>query len=406
MPPRGRPPLSLGGPALLIWRDEKQLHSRLPPHVVRRQIERFNSGESSWKESCDVLGVSRARLYTLRHEWLKDRDGFVPGLSGGDRSGEWPRECEALALELLTIGPVNFALIADEMDSRFGFRRSRAAVRDYLAERFPLLVQAAKPGPKPFRRWQCGRAGEIWQHDATPVRVWPSDRPQALIATIDDHTRQIVLASVFERETLWAHFTHLRKALVVHGIPEMLYTDGFSMFGHEGEDLATRCGRMLRALGIAHRIAPTPQAKGKIERTVGTLQRRLVPLLIREGVSGEAGCPSVVDRHVAYWNASHRNATTGVTPDEAWALAHRENRYAYRTCPHPSLLDLHIAFHEMRLVSPANTVAYAGRDWPVTPTLKKRLWLVVHPDKQFWVVDAKPDPLRPTWPSVLAHYDL
>ena len=100
--------------------------------MVRRQIERFNSGESSWVESCDALGVSRARLYTLRHEWLKDRDGFVPGLSGGDRSGEWPRECEALALELLNIGPVNFALIADEMDSRFGFRRSRAAVRDYL----------------------------------------------------------------------------------------------------------------------------------------------------------------------------------------------------------------------------------------------------------------------------------
>lgn len=86
---------------------------------------------------------------------MKDRGGVFPlGCPGGDRSGEWPRECEALALELLNIGPVNVALIADEKDSRFGCRRSRAAVRDDLAERFPLLIregvngEAGGPGPR------------------------------------------------------------------------------------------------------------------------------------------------------------------------------------------------------------------------------------------------------------------
>ena len=156
--------------------------------------------------------MSRSRVYALRHEWLKDRDGFVPGVSGGDRNGKWPADCESLALDLIRIGPVNFALIADEMDRRFGFSRSRAAVRDYLMEQFPLLVQGARPGPKPFRRWQCGRAGEIWQHDATPVRIWPSERKQTLISTVDDHSRKVIMTSIFERETLWAHFIHLRRA--------------------------------------------------------------------------------------------------------------------------------------------------------------------------------------------------
>ena len=301
---------------------------------MRRLLERFNNGESSCSEVCESLGIRRTRLYELRHEWLKDRDGFTPGVSGGDRNGKWPADCEALALDLIAIGPVNFALIADEMDRRFGFSRSRAAVRDYLVEHFPLLVQGARPGPKPFRRWQCGKAGEIWQHDSTPVLAWPSERKQALISTVDDHTRKVVLTSIFERETLWAHFVHFRRAFTLYGIPEMLYTDGFTMFGREGNrDLATKCGRMLLALSIAHRIAPTPQAKGKIERNVGTMQMRLVPLLIQAGVRREEDCPAVVDPHNEYWNAVHENRTTGLPPDASLALAAREGRVAYRPCP-------------------------------------------------------------------------
>lgn len=379
----------------------------MPAHVVRRQLERFNNGEASCREVCECLGVSRSRVYALRHEWLKDRDGFVPGVSGGDRNGKWPADCESLALDLIRIGPVNFALIADEMGRRFGFSRSRAAVRDYLMEQFPLLVQGARPGPKPFRRWQCGRVGEIWQHDATPVRVWPSERKQTLISTVDDHSRKVVMTSIFERETLWAHFVHLRRAFVSHGIPEMLYTDGFTMFGHEGDrDLATKCGRMLLALTIAHRIAPTPQAKGKIGRNVGTMQRRLVPLLILAGICREEDCPAVVVPHNDYWNAVHENRTTGLSPDAAFALAAREGRVAYRPCPPLKLLDLHMAFHEARRVSSANTVDHLGRVWRISPTLKKTVWLVIHPDIRFWVIESRPDPLNPAWPTILASYTL
>ncbi len=143
------------------------------------------------------------------------------------------------------------------------FSRSRGAVRDYLLGQFPLLGQFVRPGPKPRRRWQCSQTGQIWQHDATPVRAWPSDRPQTLISTVDDHTRQVIRTSIWECETLWAHFLHVRAAFGDHGIPEILYTDGFSLFGNEGEDAVTKCGRMLLALQIAHRVAPTPQAKGK-----------------------------------------------------------------------------------------------------------------------------------------------
>ena len=47
-------------------------------------------------------------------------------------------------------------------------------------------------------------------------------------------------------------------------------------------------GRMCRALGMNHRIAPTPQAKGKIERAMRTFQHRIVVVLKAEGVDNEA----------------------------------------------------------------------------------------------------------------------
>jgi len=390
----------------LASNEKKQLASRVPAHIVRRQVERFNNGESSCKEVCERLGISRTRLYELRTEWLKNRHDFVPGASGGNRHGKWPACCENLALELLQEEPVNYALIADEMARQHEFSRSRGAVRDYLLGQFPLLVQSVRPGPKPRRRWQCSQTGQIWQHDATPVRAWPSDRPQALISTVDDHTRQVIRTSIWEGETLWAHFLHLRAAFADHGIPEMLYTDGFSMFGNEGEDAVTKCGRMLLALQIAHRVAPTPQAKGKIERMVGTLQRRLVPVLKQAGMRNGRESQGIIDSHVSYWNENHKNRTTGMTANAAHLLAVAENRIAYRPCPPQRLMDLHMAYHQPRAVSRANTIDYNGQSWNITPTLKRKVALVIHPQRQFWVVESMPDPREPQWPTILGKFTL
>jgi len=49
---------------------------------------------------------------------------------------------------------------------------------------------------------------------------------------------------------------------------------------HTGpDDVRSQFQRALLGLGIAHRVAPDPQAKGKIERRFGTFQNRLVSLL-------------------------------------------------------------------------------------------------------------------------------
>jgi hypothetical protein len=72
-------------------------------------------------------------------------------------------------------------------------------------------------------------------------------------------------------------------------MPESISTpDGLRLFGHTSAadrfDTLSQFQRALSAIGVNHRVAPSPQAKGKIERLFGTLQKRLVTLFAYEKV--------------------------------------------------------------------------------------------------------------------------
>ena len=97
--------------------------------------------------------IKPSRLYELRHQWLIDKDAFIPKVSGGDHKPDWPAPARQFLAHILPHSqPLNFALLADELERRFGFKRSRAAVAAYVRQQFPDRVPTLRPGPKPRRR--------------------------------------------------------------------------------------------------------------------------------------------------------------------------------------------------------------------------------------------------------------
>jgi hypothetical protein len=126
------------------------------------------------------------------------------------------------------------------------------------------------------------------------------------------------------------------------------------LFGHEstadGRDPRSEFQRALTALGVSHLVAPSPQAKGKIERRLGTFQRRIVTLLACEKVTDYAPAQELLARELARQNRTVCR-TTGLSPDDACAKAQEEQRTVLRPGPDPSLLDLHLALH-LRLIFP------------------------------------------------------
>ena len=129
---------------------------------------------------------------------------WSPGLSGGNRRKPWPKEVQAKARQLLKHG-CGYSAIASELLRRFGLRTHRATVRRFALEQ-GLAPQKPQTKAKPVRRWQTQKVGQLWQFDASPHRWFTGQTFQpTLLHMLDDHSRVIVGARLYERETLLAH---------------------------------------------------------------------------------------------------------------------------------------------------------------------------------------------------------
>jgi integrase-like protein len=362
-----------------------------------------------WQTAAERLQIGRTRLYDLRAEWLAGNKTLCLAASGGNHKELWPDPVVKFLREFLPVcKPLNYALISEQLARRFGFERSRAAVADYIQKHHSELIARTGPGPKPRRRWETAAIGELWQHDSSPHRWWPGASLQTLILTADDHSRKIV-AGRFDADTTWSHFCLLRPAFQGYGCPASFYTDGLSLFGHTSAqdrlDTMTQFQRALSALRVNHRVAPSAsQAKGKIERLFGTLQKRLVTLLRYEKIQDADAANELLQREINHYNQAHLHSSTGLTPNQAWEKAVQEKRCRLRAAPVETLLDLHMALHIPRRVSSASSIEFLGRTWQIAPTRCHSVLIIHHPNKRFWVVP--PTKNLSKWPDVLGCYSL
>jgi hypothetical protein len=302
--------------------------------------------------------------------------------------------------------PPNFQLVADELKRLHGFVRARSSVATYLKKHLPHLLPAPPPRLRAYRRFRRAYSGELWQHDSSIHQWWPAPHKQVLLLTVDDHSGLNVAARFVVADTTWDHFCHFRCAFENHGIPEAVYTDALSLFGpsssSDRSDPKSQFQRALRGLGIAHLVAPTPQAKGKIERRFGTFQRRLVTLLSHAKVTTPQHADQVLQMELQRQNCT-RQRSTGRVPLTVWedSIAARTQRL--RPVPPAPLLDLHFSLRQQRRVNNDNTIDFEGSNYPIAPTSKSSVTLIHHPKNKLWVVEHPP---KDIWPPILAAFTL
>jgi len=386
------------------------LAKRLTNPFLQHLLQQFDDGQIDGAEASHHLQISRAHLYRLRTRWLQQRAEFAAQLSGGGHWPDWPPEaCQFLKAFVPLQNPPNFQLVADELDRRFGFKRHRQSVATFVRTHFPDLIRQPEPRPRARRRWERARLSELWQHDSSIHQWWPAATKQTLLLTVDDHSRKLLGAVFVPTDTTWNHFEHFRRLFLQHALPLVVYTDGLSLFGHDSmaddRDPCSEFQRAFSALGVTHLVAPSPQAKGKIERRFGTLQQRLVALLAYEHVSDYPAAQVVLDREVARQNTTVCR-TTGHSPNAAWDQALMEKRTAIRPCPPTTLLALHLALHLRRRVNADYQIDFLGRSWTIAPTKRVALTLIHHPRRQFWAVTQPPVPPQNIWPEILGNYAL
>lgn len=313
---------------------------RLAAPLTRHVLEQFRTRELSAAPAATALGVSCRRLYQLHHDYLKayarhQQAVWTPVVSGGDHAAAWPEAVIArLRQRLGSKPPASYSFAASEALRLCAFQLDRAQVR-----RWALANDLAHAGPPPrpkaaVRRWQRTQIGELWQLDATPHRWFAGvARLFPLLNLLDDCSRLHLGTTLYERELLLAYLDFLPPAFRAYGLPLELYVDYHSLFFSSVPEALTQLGAALHFYGVSLRYAPTPQAKGKIERDHPYWQDRLPAYFASEAIT-ELG---VANAHIPalreHRNRHERHRELAMTAQAAWDLARREKRTVLRPVP-------------------------------------------------------------------------
>jgi hypothetical protein len=233
--------------------------------------------------------------------------------------------------------PSSYSAVASELLRRLDFKTDRATVRRWaIAHQLAPDTRYKKPA-KPVRRWQVRDFGALWQYDATPHAWFPGDTCKyALLDIIDDATRLNTGARIYPAENLPAHLHFLSRTFRAHGLPLALYVDFHSFFFTHIPDAYTQLGEALRFYGVALRYAPTPQAKGKIERRHHYWQNRLPALFAAESIHSIDPANALLDQLISHANLTEIHREIRTTPHAAHQAALAQKHTVIRpapTCP-------------------------------------------------------------------------
>src|ERR1700694_3624903 len=142
------------------------------------------------------------------------------------------------------------------------------------------------------RRERKSHFGALVQLDGS-FHEWLEDRgPRGCLMDMVDDATNDTLARMGKEETIWAAAGVLRAWIEKHGVPQRLYTDWKNVYQRKatpaeqlgGKVPVTQFGRMCQKLGIRIMAASSPQAKGRVERTNGIHQDRLIKKMRRKGI--------------------------------------------------------------------------------------------------------------------------
>lgn len=281
------------------------------------------------------------------HAWLRRyaAEGGIANLA--DRSSrpvscphQMPVEVEARVLRLRVEHPgwgpdrivyeLGKVLPAEAVPGRSSVYR--ALVRAGL-----VVPRARRRRRGDYRRWERGRAMELWQMDVMGSVFLADGREVKVVTGIDDHSRFVVCARVVARATGPAVVAALRYALAEHGVPEQVLTDNGKVFTGRftaGKDRPVAPSRLVgfdrvcHDNGVTHLLtAPySPTTTGKVERLHKTMRAEFFDDHQREWLSVEQA-QQALDAWVEVYNTDrpHRSlgnrapaerfATAGAAPD-------------------------------------------------------------------------------------------
>ena len=389
--------------------EKQQLVKRLAPPLIRHLLAEYRNQQISASEAAKELGLSHSRFYELYADYLRACASghsldWSPGTSGGDHHPDWPTEVGQLLQKLLSSKPPSsYSAATSELLRRLKFKTDRATIRRWAIQNQLAPDTRFKTKPKPVKRWQVRDLGALWQYDASPHGWLPgqSDK-QTLLNILDDATRYNVGARLYPAENLLAHLDFLSRVFQSHGLPLALYVDYHSFFFTHTPEVFTQLGTALHFYGVALLYAPTPQAKGKIERRHDFWQKRLPALFAADDIRDLEHANKLLDQLLPHVNLTEVHRELGLTPQAAKSQALAEKRSVLRAAPTCPWWPFVWSLQTKVRVGDDGKVPVGSQRLSISAPPRSSVIRCLRPDGDIFFLSHSPNPK--TTPVILLHH--
>jgi len=248
--------------------------------VIKKAVE----GSINWVQAATILGTSSRHVRRLR---LRFEQFGIPGLKDGRGNWERPRRMppemveEICRLKREVYPDFSVRHFHDFATEKHGITAGYTWTKDVL--QMHGLAEKS-PGRGKYRRKRERRpmVGMLLHLDASTHPWLPGLPDQDLVVMLDDADGRILYAHFFAQEGTFSTLVALKHVLVRLGRFCEFYTDRGSHFCHTSkaggapdEEQHGQVSRVLKALGIHHILARSPEARGRSERAFKTIQGRL-----------------------------------------------------------------------------------------------------------------------------------
>lgn len=246
------------------------------------------------RKAAEELGISLKQLRRVRKRYLAEGEAGLLSKKRGQISGNKISEkIRDKALSLVRAKYIDFGptLAHEKLLEKHKLQLSRETLRNWMTQDGIWVSRKKKDKRVYQRRPRRSQFGALLQGDGSH-HDWFEGRGEkcCLIHFIDDATNEITSAKFSAKETTEAYLVCLKEHLELYGRPLGFYVDKHGTFKVNREELKkgvgiTHFGRVLKELDIELICAHSPQAKGRIERSNGVLQDRLIKEMRLEGIS-------------------------------------------------------------------------------------------------------------------------
>jgi hypothetical protein len=342
----------------------------------------LQAGRITIRDAGELMGLCRRQVFRLVKAFReRGATSLVSGRRGRPSNNRLPAAVRDLAMAIVTERYADFGptLAAEKLAEGHGCRVSRETLRQWMMADGLWLDRRRRLPSVHQPRNRRERVGELVQIDGS-THAWFETRGPActLIVYIDDATSRIQHAAFVPSESTLDYLRETRAYVARFGRPIAFYSDKHAIFRVNKQDAVggdgmTQFGRALHELNIDIICANSAPAKGRVERSFGTLQDRLVKEMRLGGVStieaANAFLPGFLDSHNARFakeptsdRDAHRALPEGIALDDVFAW--KEERTV--------TLNLTLQYDKVLFLLEANAIS--------RPLARKRVTVLDYPD--------------------------